>query len=55
MQDDLGFMYTSDPWGKPSQNSCFLLSLLKIRIGGRNCPSGLQHVFIVTFLLSREG
>ena len=33
MYDDIRFTYTSDPVGKPSPNSCFLLTSVNIRRG----------------------
>lgn len=49
MQGYLGFMYTSDPWGRSPPNFCSLLAAFKIRIGGRNCLSALQQSITVTY------
>jgi hypothetical protein len=35
MQDDIVFMYTCDPWGRPSKYFYFLLNPFKIRIDWR--------------------
>jgi hypothetical protein len=34
----------AEPGGKPSSNSSFLLTPLKMHTGGRKCPSVLQQV-----------
>jgi hypothetical protein len=49
MYDDFRFVYSSEPGGKPSANSCALLASLKIRTGGRNGLAALQHVITVMF------
>ena len=54
MYYDLRFVYTSEPGGKPSANSCVLLTSLNIRTGGgggQNCLSALQHAITVMFSL----
>lgn len=49
--DDFRFLHTSDPRSRTSSNSCFLLTPLNIKTGGRKWPTTQQHAFNLTFPL----
>ena len=57
MYEDFRFIYASDHGGKPSPNSCFLLTYVNIRAGCYNTAwyhcKFVNHfsVFLVPFLL----
>lgn len=47
--DDFWFVHTSNPRRRASPNSCFLLTPLNTKTGGRNWPAKLQHAFTLIF------
>jgi hypothetical protein len=51
IHDDFWFMYISDPGGKPSPNSCFLMTPLHIRTWCINWHAELQHPVTVALSL----